>query len=338
MKLQRVRGSITRRRASRLIEHGRLDEAIELLTRAVRKHRDAALETLLVELRRDSLPSVERRVPHPVGGVADLFPDVVGIPEISGDDLTIEALTSAIVHHGSLLVRGLVAPRHVERLVRDIDEAFAAYDQHVAGVPTAETMPYFVPFEPGPEHPIHREWIRNGDGVLAVDSPRALFDIIETFDEIGLRELITEFVGEPALILALKTTLRRVKPLGDPDWHQDGAFMGGDIRSLDVWLALSDCGEDAASLDVVGRRLDEIVTTGTDGARFDWSVGPAKVEALAPEGVVRPVFAPGDALLFDHFMLHRTGVHDGMTRDRYAVEAWFAAPSSYPADQVGIAY
>ena len=226
----------------------------------------------------------------------------------------------------------------MHQLVDDIDGAFAAYEAYTEGASLTETTPYFVPFDPGPPHEIHREWIRNGDGVLAIDSPRALFDIIETFDEVGLRDLITDFVGEPALVLALKTTLRRVTPVGDPDWHQDGAFMGADIRSLDVWLALSDCGEDAASLDVVGRRLDAIVPTGTDGARFDWSVGPAKVEELAPGAVVRPVFAPGDALLFDHFMLHRTGVHDGMTRDRYAVEAWFAAPSSYPADQVGVAY
>lgn len=331
---------LARRRAERLTRSGRLSDAIDMLTRAVRARRDPATEIRLVELRRAALPQVEHHPAQPLSldGVPDHFAGVVGIPEIDGTDLTADVLKSAILHHGSLLVRGLVDSQHVELLVNDIDRAFAAYDAHVAGAPITETAPFFVPFEPGPPHEIHREWIRNGDGVLAVDSPRALFDIIETFDEIGLRQLIDDFVGEPALILALKTTLRRVTPTGDPDWHQDGAFMGGDIRSLDVWLALSDCGEDAASLDVVGRRLDDIVTTGTDGARFDWSVGPAKVESLAPGNVVRPVFRPGDALLFDHYMLHRTGVHDGMTRDRYAVEAWFAAPSSYPDDQVGIAY
>ena len=44
---------------------------------------------------------------------------------------------------------------------------------------------------------------------------------------------------------------------------------------------------------------------------------------------MRPVFEAGDALLFDHLFLHRTAVDPGMTRDRYAVEAWFLAPSTY---------
>ena len=64
--------------------------------------------------------------------------------------------------------------------------------------------------------------------------------------------------------------------------------MGGDIRSLNVWLALSHCGDDAPGLDVVARRLDAVVPTGTDGAWLDWTVGPGMVERVAPGAVVRP--------------------------------------------------
>jgi hypothetical protein len=114
--------------------------------------------------------------------------------------------------------------------------------------------------------------------------------------------------------------------------------MGEDIRSLDVWIALSECGEDAPGLDLVGRRLDHVVETGTDGAVFDWTVGPGMVERVAQGTLVRPVFRPGDTMFFDHLCLHRTGAHPGMTLPRYALEAWFAAPSSYPAGQMPIAY
>jgi hypothetical protein len=329
------------RRAEELVAGGHLLDAIDVLTEANRVRRDPALEARLVELRRDAhrcAPPADDAPTWPPAST-DTFPDAVGPPEIIRDELTAEALRSGILHHGCLLVRNLLDPPRVTQLVNDIDHAFAAYEAHVAGSPVADTAPWFVPFDPGPNQPIHREWIRHtGGGVLAVDSPRALFDVIETFEQLGIRALLTDYLQEAPRLLGLKTTLRRVEPQGEPDWHQDGAFMGANIRSVDIWISLSHCGVDAPGLDIVSRRLDGIVDTGTDGADYDWSVGTGAVERLAGEGVIQPVFEPGDALIFDHLLLHRTGVHPGMTRARYAVEAWFAAPSSYPSDQVAIAY
>ena len=77
--------------------------------------------------------------------------------------------------------------------------------------------------------------------------------------------------------------------------------------TVNVWVALSPCGVDAPSLDVVAKRLDDLAATGTDGALFDWTVGNPLVERLAAGAIVRPIFEPGDALMFDHMMLHRTG-------------------------------
>ena len=44
----------------------------------------------------------------------------------------------------------------------------------------------------------------------------------------------------------------------------------------------------------------------------------------------RRPFRAGDALLFDHLLLHRTAVGPGMTRERYAMETWLFAPSVVP--------
>ena len=82
-------------------------------------------------------------------------------------------------------------------------------------------------------------------------------------------------------------------------------------------------------------RVDRIVETGTGGAFFDWSVGPDTVEEVAEDAaVVRPIFEPGDALLFDELFLHRTATEEAMTRERYAKETWFFVPSLYPGDQI----
>jgi hypothetical protein len=41
------------------------------------------------------------------------------------------------------------------------------------------------------------------------------------------------------------------------------------------------------------------------------------------------VFRPGEALLSDHPLRHRTGLAEGMTTDSDAIAAWFAAPAGY---------
>ena len=326
--------------ADELVHTGRISEAVKVLSEQNRARRDGDVETRIVELRRDSpLPDVSttrgRRWPP---RARDRFRGVVGIPEVPRNRLSVKTLRSGILRHGCLLVRGLVGPERVHQLVDDIEQAFAAYDAHERGEPTSATAPWFVPFDPPPGPTVPREWVREGDGVLAVDSPRALFDVIEAFDEAGIRELVTSFLGEPPVLLANKWTLRRVEPKGNHDWHQDGAFLGANVRVIDVWVALSHCGVDAPGLDIVGKRLDDIVAGGTDGASFDWSVGDATVRALAPDNIERPVFQPGDALIFDHMLLHRTAVDSKMTRERYAIEAWFAAPSAYPMNAIPIAY
>jgi hypothetical protein len=90
-------------------------------------------------------------------------------------------------------------------------------------------------------------------------------------------------------------------------------------------------GDRPPGLDLLPRRLDRIVETGTGGTYFDWAVGPAVVERLAVDGpVVRPELRRGDAVLFDEMYLHRTAIDAAMTRPRYAIESWFFAPTSYP--------
>ena len=42
----------------------------------------------------------------------------------------------------------------------------------------------------------------------------------------------------------------------------------GAVRSLDLWLSLSHCGDEAPGIDLVPRRLDELVPTGGDEATF----------------------------------------------------------------------
>jgi hypothetical protein len=328
--------------AEELARDGRCLDAIAALTAVNRTRRSPEIEERLVRLRHEAYAEIDT-----TGGAAswppdapDLFGDISGLPEISARELDADTLRSGIIRHGALVVRGLLAEPHIGALIDDIDQAFSAFDAFASGAPVSETAPWFVPFAPGGGVSVApvRRWVRGSGGVLAVESPRAAFDVLETFGELGLTEVLAEYLGERPVLSAKKWTLRRVPIDTSTNWHQDGAFLGHDLRVVNLWMTLSRCGEDAPGLDVVPRRLDEILPTGTEGAIFDVSIGPPVVARAAETAPVqRPIFEAGDALLFDEMFLHRTAVSGVMRHERYAIESWFFAPSHYPEKHIPVA-
>ena len=312
-----------------------------------RKQRDSEIERELVSARHaafDQLPkSGEPRPAVPASGWDSALEQ--GIPTIPPQSLSADSVRAAILAHGCVHVPGLFDPDSAGSLAADIDRTFAASDEALAdggGGGGLSRDAWYVPFKPLPGYKLGggRKWNREGGAIWAADSPRCMFQILDHFDRAGIRTLITDYLGERPALSMNKSVLRRVSPqTGGADWHQDGAFLGGGIRSVNVWVTLSRCGDIAPGMDLVPLRLEEIAETGTEGANFDWSVSPEVVERVAGEtGVVRPIFEAGDALLFDHMMLHRTAADPAMTNDRYAIETWFFAPSAYPDDQVPLVF
>jgi hypothetical protein len=319
------------------------DAALAALRAAVRAnlaHRDPAVERALVEQRIDAFGAVtwpEGRADWPPA-YYDPFPGLEGLPVVAAGALTADILAGAILHHGAVWVKGLADRQDVTRLREGIDAACAARSRYHAGAALEGDVAWYAPLPEPKANAMQRQWVEKDDCVLTMDSPRMAFDLIEFFDRNGLIGMIAAFLGERPALSVMKSTLRRVNPDTGTDWHQDGAFLGAHVRSVNVWLALSPCGVDAAGLELVGRRVPYVLQTGSHGSIFDWAVGPGVVEMLAQGGapVLNPVFEAGDALLFDHLMLHRTGIRPGMTQSRWAVESWFFAPSRYPADQVAV--
>jgi hypothetical protein len=115
-------------------------------------------------------------------------------------------------------------------------------------------------------------------------------------------------------------------------WHQDGAFMG-QVRALNLWLSLSRCGDQSPGLDIVPRRLDQLVTSGTDETFLAYQVSQRVAEEAAGERrIIRPIFEPGDALFFDELFLHKTGSDPAMPNPRFAIENWFFGGSAFPVE------
>jgi hypothetical protein len=332
----------TRRAARKALEaadaleaEGRHLDAVALLSEANRESRSGEIEARLVRTRNRGFSELGNSAPSPVEpqpvAVSSAAEDD-GLPTIAAPELTAEVVAGAVLGHGSLIVRGLVDPERAQQLAAGIDRTFEARD---ADESSGEGGPWYTEFEPKPEYhdaiKLGRGFIKAGSGAWLADSPRMMFDLLETFESAGLREVITGYLGERPAISVNKGTLRRAEPeVGTAWWHQDGAFLGQGISSLNVWLSLSHCGRDAPGLEIVSTRLDRILEAGTEGADFDWSVGDRVVRQAAGNQIAKPIFEPGDAVLFDHLLLHRTGVDESMTETRYATETWFFAPSAYP--------
>ena len=220
------------------------------------------------------------------------------------------------------------------RFGEEIDRAFEEREKVLHG--RAAEQGYYEEFLPGTaeyeEALTVRPWIREGGGVLAVDSPKLSAQMIGIFGTAGLTRLVEGYLGEPPLISLQKTTLRKAEPSVAGAWHQDGSFMG-DVRALNLWLSLSRCGDESPGLDMVPRRLDYLVTQQTEEAVLSIQVSQAMAEkAAGDKPIIRPIFEPGDALLFDDLFLHQTGSDPSMPRPRYAVENWFFGPSGFPVE------
>lgn len=325
---------------------GRFREAIDQLHAEVRDHLadggDPEAEKELVLLRHHAFDDGPTPPPvahaEPVGREAQ-----PALPEVAAADLSIDVLREAMASTGCLRVNGLLDADTCASLREGIDRTLEACDRHLEGAPEEETAPWFVPFAPRSDRGYRwsgrRKWMRASGGVWTADSPRMLVTLIELLQSSGIAELAEGWLGERPAMSANKCNLRRTPVGNNGDWHQDGSFLGAQCASLNFWLALSDCGDDAPTMDIVPRRLAEVAPTGTEGAMFDWSASPAVAEELAqPVGVIRPSFSEGDCMLFDHLLLHRTAARPDMPRERYAMETWLFGPSAYPEGQIPLVY
>ena len=60
-------------------------------------------------------------------------------------------------------------------------------------------------------------------------------------------------------------------------------------------------------------------------------------DAAGDAGILRPIFEPGDVLLFDDLFLHSTAADPSMRKSRLAIESWFFGASASPAEYAPLA-
>jgi hypothetical protein len=324
--------------AERLAAQDRVVEAVDLLAATNRAERSVEVETRLLDLRHEATNAFRPgpgRTPWPPP-YPDPFPEVIGrVPEVDRADLDGDVLGGAVAHHGCLLVRGLFSDEQTARTVDAISQTAARRDGGVSDTP-GETA-WYRPFEPLPDDQrAVRGMVERRKGTWLGDSPTSTARVLDDLEDAGVIRAITTHLGERIFFSLQKSTLRTLAPENNfTGWHQDGSFLGREVRTMNVWVALSRCGGDYPSpgLEVVPRRVPDLLPQ--DGGLGAISISDETVNAAAgATPVIRPEFSPGDGLLFDERFVHRTHLGPDMTETRYALECWFFAPSHFAENYV----
>jgi hypothetical protein len=336
--------------ADALVGNGRYLDALDTLTLANRRERSMEADRRLVRLRHDAFLELDQ--PHRATAwppsLRDPYPQTTDLVEMRADVLTPDVVGGAILHHGCVLVRGLLPRDVAAHLAARTDLAFGAQERWRQGVEQggaedSAADPWFEPFTPDPRYaidPVHlplTRMNRESCRVLLVDSPPVMFEVLEALERVGVRRLLTAYLGARPVMTVSRSVLRRLprqpRTLG---WHQDASIFGRPSPSLNCWIAFSDCGDDAPGIEVVPRRVDDVIATPANRALSRGAV--ALTPLSAPLRGVAPTFAPGDALVFDDLLVHRTTMNARMTQTRYSMENWCFSAQGLPPHNAPIVF
>jgi hypothetical protein len=159
-------------------------------------------------------------------------------------------------------------------------------------------------------------------------------EVLRAITASELRAPIEARLGPAPLCNLSQSWLRHGRPAHH--WHQDGALrfdflaLAGQPPPADAllemftcWIALTPCGEHAPGL--------EWVATPTPRLLLPAELSDAAIRAaFGPASFVQPRLQPGDALLFDGTLLHRTHLTPQMTLPRSSLELRFFRAGDLP--------
>ncbi len=99
-----------------------------------------------------------------------------------------------------------------------------------------------------------RGMVKRRSGSWLADSPTSTARVLDDLHTAGVIAAISTHLGERVFFSLQKSTLRRSAPKNElTGWHQDGSFLGPEVRTMNVWVSLSRCGGVAPAPGLPGR-------------------------------------------------------------------------------------
>jgi ectoine hydroxylase-related dioxygenase (phytanoyl-CoA dioxygenase family) len=277
------------------------------------------------------------------------------VPEVDASQLTVEILKTAIREKGCLIARNFFASDEVAEMRAYVDHAFAINDDQSTAV--HKYLSKQIDLEEVLEktradieqkqkiNSTYTNTVKTGSTLrrplgnksyLTAQTPMLAEKLLKLYEKKQLKTLLRGYFGNEPCLSVYKWVMRRSgAPDVTHDFHQDGAFMGDDISSLNCWIPLSDCGAGYSlhGMDIVPVRL--VSTFAKGSGALNWTISPQSVvEKYSENSIVTPTFRTGDAFFFDHLLVHRTQCVPSATEKRYAIETWFFDSVNFPKNQI----
>lgn len=280
------------------------------------------------------------------------------IPEVAAADLTVEVLKKAIREKGCLIVRNFFDAADVRLMRSYVDHSFAVNENKTNFVNRYLTKQVDLHevlektradiAQKQKTNPTYTNTVKLGKTLaqplgknkscLAAQTPMLTEKLLRLYERKQLKPLLQCYLGSEPCVSVYKWVLRRAgSPEAPIDFHQDGAFMGDEITSLNCWIALSDCGAgyDVHGMDIVPIRHMNAFEKGS--GVLNWTISAnSVVEKYSEAAIVTPTFNAGDMFFFDHLLVHRTQSIPNPAGKRYAIETWFFDSVNFPKNQIPI--
>ncbi len=250
----------------------------------------------------------------------------------SGQDLDLIGIATALEETGCVRINGLFTGPIMEQICHWAKRAFAQLDQEIQSDCLPPDFKAYFDLVP---HMVNH--IPSGRFGHYQQSPWLIYQL---FLSSALPEILKQVYQGPFLYSGLHSVVRRQTP-SQPRWytgfHQDGHFLDPNWKFLHCWSPLMACGIDAPSLELIPAGLKAIrpslhkVDKGQhyyDNRDLDLEL---EILPFFPEQSFWPqILAPGDALFYDSYCLHRTYVTPTMTEPRYNLEMRFLPDLELP--------
>jgi hypothetical protein len=245
--------------------------------------------------------------------------DLYDLPATTGAD----AVTRALVTCGVAVVRGAldrrIASQWRERLVGNLDAVYyPMFPQRGRGEGVGVPVHFLAAASERPRLEELCQGLRDQPVPAWHWTLDGRIDIADVWSQVMALEAVTAgargYLGERFRAPPQLGYARR-KSGGQPSWlplHQDARTGYWDHPALAIWVALSDCGAEAPSLDLVPYRLDHLfpVCLYDDEQlrrrRYQRYHSSVRDDLLPPGFIKTLVLEPGDVVLFTSMVLHRT--------------------------------
>jgi len=290
--------------------------------------------------------------------VSSQMDDNFFVPEIEASDFNIEFLKKSVCENGCLIVRNFFNTSDINTMKAFVDHSFTV-NGNLDGF-LNKYLSKQIDLEPVLEktrevikkrrevNPTYTNKAKSGakltkamgnsQSFLTAQTPILAEKLLHLFERKQLKSLLKDYFGNEPCVSVYKWVLRKSEPPRNPlDFHQDGAFMGEEVSSLNCWIPLSDCGTgfDVHGLDIVPVRFLKAFQKGSGG--MAWTISTdAVVDEYTQNAIVTPTFRKGDLLFFDHLLVHRSQSLPECSQRRYAIETWFFDAVNFPKNQIPI--